>query len=598
MSKKKTTNKVIWGSLFVSLLLHLFGLYAVRDFWLDELETEAFRSRLANVPPLFKPRRLNTVKQQVDLPEVRVELEYIASEQQAIELSEQELRLQAEPEKIEDQAAPLALRQIASGAKEDAPILERVKMLSPSELGLADSIGIRSMDLLRIVDMARANKDHAAVIIDPSSRRDLMGYVNFTQLRVYGAGSGRSVLDALTRYLRDNSRILAQVRDETYEYFLSENLLKDPMHFLLEGGGMTAYRDEVLTQFSREEKEMLGRYLREGGFLFIEGSNRYLREMRSHLRSILGAEATLRPVPLSHPLYHAFYDFGGGFPGEDKARVIEMEDNPTWYYPTQAYDEQPAADQVAFFNPNAADTGEGEQPPRQGIWGVEVEGQLVAILSDMGLHENWGLSFDAEAAGDEPVLYSLMAGANIVAYALTRDGGRTPQLPPPSWMQKRPVAKMQTELDEPERMVEREIVDGDIFSSLDASLAIVQAPLGSSIVEEIQLRLDGRYSLELLKTGFNGLLLHNLPAGDHWIELRYGGQEQQLDFNLIGGKVLTLNFALNRFAFMTQLRLGPQDEQVSIGQWNEVFSDLEIEEIFLAEDREWLEHLGALPESE
>ena len=598
MGKKRKLSRIVWGCLLLSVLLHLFGLYMVRDLWLDALETEAFRSRLASIPPLFKPRRLNTVQKQVDLPELGVELEYIASEQQAAELREQDLQQQAEPEKIEEQLAPLALREIASGAKEDAPILERVKMLSPSELGLADSMGIPSMDLLRIVDMARANKDHAAVIIDPSSRRDLMGYVNFTQLRVYGAGSGRGVLDALTRYLRDNSRILAQVRAESYDYFLSENLLKDPVHFLLEGGGMPAYRDEVMTQFSREEKDMLERYLRGGGFLFIEGSNRYLREMRSHLRSILGSEATLLPVPLSHPLYHAFYDFGGGFPGEDKARATKMEDNPTWYYPTQAFDEQPAAEQIAFFNPNAADGGEAEEPPRQGIWGVEMEGQLVAILSDMGLHQIWGLSFNAEAAGDEPVLYSLMAGANIVAYALTRDGGRTPKLPPPAWMQKRPVAKMQTPLDEPERMVERAMVDGDIFSALDASLAIVQAPLGSAIEGEIQLRLDGRYSLELLKTGYNGILLHNLPAGEHWIELRYGEQTQQLEFNLQGGRILTLNFALNRFAFMTQLRLGQQDEQVSLGQWNKAFSDLEIEEIYLAEDREWLEHLGSLSESE
>ena len=598
MGKKRKLSRIVWGCLLLSVLLHLFGLYMVRDLWLDALETEAFRSRLASIPPLFKPRRLNTVQKQVDLPELGVELEYIASEQQAAELREQDLQQQAEPEKIEEQLAPLALREIASGAKEDAPILERVKMLSPSELGLADSMGIPSMDLLRIVDMARANKDHAAVIIDPSSRRDLMGYVNFTQLRVYGAGSGRGVLDALTRYLRDNSRILAQVRAESYDYFLSENLLKDPVHFLLEGGGMPAYRDEVMTQFSREEKDMLERYLRGGGFLFIEGSNRYLREMRSHLRSILGSEATLLPVPLSHPLYHAFYDFGGGFPGEDKARATKMEDNPNWYYPTQAFDEQPAAEQIAFFNPNAADGGEAEEPPRQGIWGVEMDGQLVAILSDMGLHQNWGLSFNAEAAGDEPVLYSLMAGANIVAYALTRDGGRTPKLPPPAWMQKRPVAKMQTPLDEPERMVERAMVDGDIFSALDASLAIVQAPLGSAIEGEIQLRLDGRYSLELLKTGYNGILLHNLPAGEHWIELRYGEQTQQLEFNLQGGRILTLNFALNRFAFMTQLRLGQQDEQVSLGQWNKAFSDLEIEEIYLAEDREWLEHLGSLSESE
>ena len=63
-------------------------------------------------------------------------------------------------------------------------------MISPSSLGLADSMGIASMDLLRLADMARANKDHAAVIGSRATRRDLAGYVNFTQLRVYGGRFG------------------------------------------------------------------------------------------------------------------------------------------------------------------------------------------------------------------------------------------------------------------------------------------------------------------------------------------------------------------------------------------------------------------------
>ncbi len=582
-------HRAVWLSVILSLLVHVVGLYVVRDLWLDELETESFRARLANIAPQFKPRRLNIAQNALQEPPVEFKLEYIAAEREAVELSERDLKLQVEPEEIELQEVPLALRSIASGAKEDEPIIEAVNMLSPSELGLADSLGIPSMDLLRIVDMARANKDHAAVIVDPNSRRDLTGYVNFTQLRVYGAGSGRGALDALGRYLRDNSRILASVRDKTYDYFLSENLLKDPIHFLFEDGGLTAYRDDVLTHFSPEEKAMLGRYLREGGFLFIEGSNRYLREMRGHLRSILGGDAVLRPVPVTHPLYHAFYDFSGGFPGEDKARALDVGDNPSWYYPTQQRDELTAAETAAYFDPNAEDALQEEQPPRLGIWGVEMDGKLVALLSDMSLHANWGLSFSIEGAGTEPVLYSLMAGANIIAYALTRDGGRTPQLPPPAWMNRRPTVKAQPGLDDPERVVDRGVADGEVFAALDASLALVQAPLGAAIESELKLRIDGRYALELLKTGYNGILLHNMPAGPHWIELSYGGQTQQMDFELRGGRVLTLNFALNRFAFISQLRMGKQEEQVPLGQWQGAFPDLKMEEIFLAEDREWLE---------
>ena len=104
--------------------------------------------------------------------------------------------------------------------------------------------------------------------------------MNFTQLRVYGAGSGRGALDALSRYLRDHTHLLARVRDETYEYFLSEQLLKDPVHFFFEDT-LSAYDPNVLTKFSPEEKALLGRYLREGrASLVIEGTNRYLREMK------------------------------------------------------------------------------------------------------------------------------------------------------------------------------------------------------------------------------------------------------------------------------------------------------------------------------
>ena len=99
---------------------------------------------------------------------------------------------------------------------------------------------------------------------------------------------------------------------------MSEQLLKDPIHFLFEDT-LSAYDPNLLTKFSAEEKALLGRYLREGGFLFIDGTNLYLREMKDQLREILGSEARLAPIPTSHPIYHSFYEFGGGFPGENRS---------------------------------------------------------------------------------------------------------------------------------------------------------------------------------------------------------------------------------------------------------------------------------------
>ena len=577
------------------MFLHLAGLYLTRSLWLSELDAESFRARITLIPPQFKPRRLSALtKQDIEVP--KVEMEYLQRpEEQAAEMREQDLRLETTAPTVDVQEAPLVLRNIASGAKQEEPVFERVKMISPSALGLADSMGIASMDLLRMVDLARANKEHAAVIRDPGSRRDLAGYVNFTQVRVYGAGSGRGGLDAISRYLRDHTRLLARVRDETYEHFLSEKLLRDPMHFLFQGGGLVPYRDEVLTMFSPEEKALLGRYLREGGFLFIEGNNRYLREMAAQLRAILGAEANLAPIPTSHMVYHSFYEFGGGFPGEDKAQIPDVGSNPTWYYPLSNRDDLLAAQLDVSFNPEAIEAGQQEVPPPQGLWGVELDGDMVAVLSDLGLQQNWMASLNSESDGTEPVTYALMAGTNIVVYALMRDSGMTPKLPPPAWMQEqKPTAALQ----EPKRERGSAAYDTDtkeLFSDLDASLALVQAPIGSEIMQDITIRLDGRYSLELFKRGRQGLLFHNLPAGRHWVEIRYGGQTQQLEVDLPGGKVTTLTFALNRFAFVAQLRMQEQEENVHLRRWSEAFADLVIEEIFLAADREWLEGEGDRP---
>ena len=476
---------------------------------------------------------------------------------------------------------------MAIGAKEDAPILERVEMISPSSLGLADSMGVASMDLLRLEDMARANKDHAAVIPSRATRRDLSGYVNFTQLRVYGAGSGRGALDALSRYLRDHTHLLARVRDQTYQYFVSEQLLKDPIHFLFEDT-LSAYDPNLLTKFSAEEKALLGRYLREGGFLFIDGTNHYLREMKDQLREILGSEARLAPIPTSHPLYHSFYEFGGGFPGENRSPSRYAEGNSSWYYPTNNRNDLLAIqqEQAPVVSGTESEQEAGPLHPSEGLWGVELDGELVAVLSDLGFEGKWRASFNTEGEATGISTYALMAGTNILVYALTRKSGITPQLPPPAWTpEQRPVAMVQ----EAPLAIDVAIADELLFDDLDAWLALVLAPIGSEITEDITVRLDGRYSLELLKRGYQGLLFHNLPAGQHWVELSYGGQTQQVEVDLRGGKVTTLTFALNRFAFVVRLRMQEQEERADWQRWSAAFADLEVEEIYLAADRDWLE---------
>ncbi len=586
-------SKTLWTCLFLSLIMHVLGTYWIYNFWSEDIDMEIFKARLAKAPAMFKTRRLNTPKQTFSLP--TRDLEYLFSERPNIKIKDEDTALWYDLPKIDEPKIYRELQTFASGAKEDKPVLDRVQMLSPSILGLARSVGMPSMDLLRIADMARVNKNHSAVIVDLSSKRDLVGYVNFTQLQMYGTGSGRGALEALSRYLRDNTLVLARVREKTYQYFLSENLFKDPIHFLIENGGQERWNDNILTRFSDQEVQIVGEYLRGGGFLYIEGSNIYLREMRDHVKTALGDQAFLFPLPVSHLIYHSFYEFPGGFPGETK-RGTEAEDesylrqtnnsNSRWYYPIQLSQEASLQEQRATFNPNS---DELEQLPKQGLWGIEFNGRLVAVLSDIKLSDQWEGSFDVETVNEDPTTLSLMAATNIVAYALTNPDGISLKLPSPIWAKKRPTGDSMPQINEVNEDQDFGETDLEFSSMLDGSLAIIQAPLNSIIEKKMEISINGRYRLEFLKRGCSGIIFHNLPSGAHWIEIVYGGERKQIEFVLQGGKVLTINFSLNRFLFLNQLRAEKLDQQIDTIDWGKSFSDLSIEEIYLTDDRESFE---------
>ena len=92
--------------------------------------------------------------------------------------------------------------------------------------------------------------------------------------------------------------------------------------------------------------------------------------------------------------------------------------------------------------------------------------------------------------------------------------------------------------------------------------------------------MDGGYQLELARGGMDGVLLHNLPAGKHWIELEYAGKRQSLEVELRGGRVLTVGFKLRGLGFLTLLTLNPFVEQVWLNGWREMFPELMVEEAF------------------
>ena len=604
MAAQRPQERTLWAGLIISMALHVVAIVFIDDFQREAEEADVFKSRLA-IRDLFEPRLLVPREPRELLPR---ELRYLPSSSRPAPPREN-LPSRPFPDAPAPDAPAAELKKRELAPRPDAPVLAREEMPESAEFGWSDTTGMgQPFELLRMEDLARSGLDRAAVVFGELSRRDLTGFLSMTRLRVYGAGSAATAaLDALARYMRDNTHLLVQIRQGTAEYFLSEELLKDPIHFLFEGGGLFAYNTEHRTYFSADERDLLKRYLQEGGFLFVEGSYRFLSEMVDQLEETMGSEARLIPVPFTHDIYHSYFEFDAGFPSEDgdaKERYARLEEvaPSRWDYPgKQRVDVVEPSVEEQLREPNQQQIDQG---PTVGLWGVEVEGELVAVFSDLDMFANWSSSFEVADAGSGLAQSSsggaavyLRAGTNMVVYALTRSRGLTTKRAAPAWRAVRPAVSLeggtapQRQLLKPEdpapevdHLVDHLVAEFDGID-LEASLAILQSPMGSTLRRRgLEIIVDGGYSISLMRDDLSGVILHNIPAGKVWLELRQGEQREQLEVVLKAGNVATVTFGQSRVAFFSSLRMRQMDEQVHIESWLNSFSDLTIEEIFLSAD--------------
>ena len=566
-----SSARIIRVAFLLSALLHLVALFLIGPWWEEEQEVRAFRARLIYRPRFEPPPRLPVAS--ITLP--AVDMEYLEPQRMAPKIAEGEPGLPTpRPQAVVVPLPEVSSPQVVPEFKPATPQLALEIRPSPTAIGRVDTVESEAMELLRIEDVAgagmnREEAEKAAIIPDVRSRRDISGFVTFATLRLDGVSNSGRMHD-LARFMRNHTRIFAQVRQRWEYYFLSEQLLLYPIHFMYPGERLGGSITERCTYFSEEELELLGRYLRAGGFLYAEGPSApppvrgemvqwWLNEMIGYVHDALSPDGRYFQLPPTHPIYHAFYNLS---PREQERNLLDVP-APTWFF------------------------GNGVRD-RPGLWGVELDGKLVAVFNNVPLDirpdsgaPTWDNSCSdvVVSTGDESA-YGLRMMTNIVVYALTREGGLTRRKAQPAWKQPRPEIPIHT------KDADSYEADDEVYDELGASLALVHSPLGSPTRETgLHLRIDGSFSLELLKSRGHALLLHNLPAGHHWIELDYGGSSHQLEFDLVGGQVTTISFSLNRFLFYKQLCLRPQGELIPVEDWLARFSDLEFEEVFF--DEKW-----------
>jgi len=194
------------------------------------------------------------------------------------------------------------------------------------------------------------------------------------------------------------------------EGFLSEALLSCPVLFLFEGGGLPHDGVPRAMEWGPRELELLARYLRGDGLLYVEGGHRYLAEMVGTVRGVLESQGSLLEIPTTHELYHSLHDYDRGFPGESATK-------------SQA---------PRYWRRHPAELGLRGGPHPTGLWGWELEGEIAVVFSDLALLSKWGPDRSVSESDTTEVLpdigprmvHKLEAAANIVVYALTRGGGQ------------------------------------------------------------------------------------------------------------------------------------------------------------------------------
>ncbi|HEX8142701.1 MAG TPA: DUF4159 domain-containing protein [Pyrinomonadaceae bacterium] len=142
-----------------------------------------------------------------------------------------------------------------------------------------------------------------------------------------------------------------------------------------------------LVRFSLTERANLRRYLRQGGFLFVDDCNHdvdgtFARTFETEIRAILDTPAeAMRKLPNNHPLYRAFFEFPDGPP----ATSHELN-------------------------------GWGDDLVHDYLKAIEIDGRIAVLYSnkDYGCEWNYDWTNKRFATKD-----NTRFGINIIVYALT-----------------------------------------------------------------------------------------------------------------------------------------------------------------------------------
>jgi len=298
---------------------------------------------------------------------------------------------------------------LASLAPPEAPIDRSMSVNNRLELGpelIAENVvmtkesRIKNLqeDLLNVRDLD-TGRYKAMVVQDPHDKRKISGFFHMDQLyvksRVFRDFDGNPGWNSEPTALPNVKKMVEKMTDIKMELcdFIrmdSEELMNSPM-VVLTGEGPFDY--------TAAEAENLGRYLRNGGFLFFDDSAVIMKGSpldniaRQLIRDALGKDIVFEKLPNDHRLYHCFFDFDGPPVGFD------FRGGEDWAPKTH-------------------------HAPYDHLEGIYINGRLAVLISNKGYCKFWDHAYMGEKShGIGDPTRQLHFGVNIVVFALTQPGG-------------------------------------------------------------------------------------------------------------------------------------------------------------------------------
>ena len=87
--------------------------------------------------------------------------------------------------------------------------------------------------------------------------------------------------------------------------------------------------------------------------------------------------------------------------------------------------------------------------------------------------------------------------------------------------------------------------------------------------------------MELFRDDLQGVILNQLPPGEHWVEIAWRGKSETALATVKGSQISTVTLSVQRLAMLHRILVEVQPDVVGYDDWLHTFDDLEVQEIFL-----------------